>query len=104
MADKRSGEISVTASHDGKPVTLDPLRTFEIPVELREVESTIPCGFRMGWLDGDDKGTPFSLAAGAGCGSKWLTFSYGDRDFCVDMSDVVGSFIDTIKAGDDGGS
>ena len=93
------GEIRVQAAANGRKLTLDPIRIIDLQVPMREVESTIPCGFRMGWLDGDDEGTPFSLTAGAGCGSPWLAFSYGDRDFCFDMTEFVTQLIDKIKEG-----
>ena len=91
------GEIGVTASAGGRRITLDPIQLLPITVDVREVESTIPCGFRQAWVDGEHNGTTFDIAAGAGLGSRWLTIHYGDRYFCMDIEDFLKSFLETLK-------
>lgn len=94
----RKAQISCTAAIGGRPLTLDPIRVLSVPVDVREVESTIPCGLRQSWIDGKDGDIKLALATGTGCGSQWLTFRYGDRSFCVDITEFVSALIDQIKA------
>ena len=84
-----AGEIGVAASVGGRAITLDPIRTFDLTVPMREVESTLPCGLRMEWASGEHKGEEFQLTSGAGVGSRWLTFSYKGRQYCADVEDIV---------------
>lgn len=72
---KTQDTVRTRAAIGGREITLDdPIRTFTIPLEVRVVESTIPAGFQIAWIDGDDgEGTEVSLSAGAGCGSQWGT-------------------------------
>lgn len=91
------GEVGVQASTGGRQLTLDPIRVIPVTVDVREVESTIPCGFRMGWVDGEADGKEFDIAAGAGCGSRWLTIKYGDKYFCMDIEDFLQSFIGAVE-------
>lgn len=81
-----------------RAITLDPIRKIPIPLELHEVESTIPCGFRVSWLEGNADGKEFDLASGAGCGSPYMMFHYDGRNYCVDMRVVVDQFIEAIHA------
>jgi hypothetical protein len=92
------GEIKTEfASSGGRIITLDPIKTFSVPIELREVESTAPCGFRVEWFTGEDSKIKFKLCVGAGVGSKWMTFRYGNRQFCVDMAQTLEHFVNTVK-------
>jgi hypothetical protein len=90
--------MEVKAVSEGRRITLDPLATFPIEMELREVESTIPAGFQMEWISGEDTetGTKFEMLAGAGVGSKYLTFSYGERAFVVDMKATLEKMIEAV--------
>ncbi len=83
------GEIVVQASKGKRQITLDPLRERVLNVKWREVESSIPCGFRTEWVSGERDGEQFDLCVGAGCGSPWMTFSYKGRDYCVSVKDIL---------------
>jgi hypothetical protein len=91
------GEIKTEFASDGRIITLDPIKTFSVPIELREVESTAPCGFRVEWFTGEDSKIKFELCVGAGVGSKWMIFRYGNRQFCVDMAQTLEQFVNTVK-------
>lgn len=99
---KTHGEMAVQASVNGRRMTLDPVRSAHLSIAAREVESTLPCGFRQGWVEGDvaATGKHFSLEAGAGVGSRWLTFTYDGRDFCMDVGDIVTALIGFADAAD----
>jgi hypothetical protein len=87
---KGTGEIGITASTNGRRLTLDPLRKKKLAVEVREVESTIPCGFQTPWADGElPDGTKFSLTSGAGVGSRWMTFRYKGRNFAIQADSII---------------
>jgi len=83
------GEITVSFSHRGRKVTLDPLREKILQVYCKEVESTIPCGLRNMWVSGERNGEDFDLDVGAGCGSPWLTFRYKEREYCINVKDIL---------------
>lgn len=95
---KGDGEIKVEAASGGRRITLDPIRTFSIPVEVREVESTIPCGFQSVWLTASDEGKDIgNITAGAGVGSKWGTIKVGDRCYCFDAGELLAAVIEQAK-------
>lgn len=91
----------MSASSGGRQITLDPLRLLPITVDVREVESTIPCGFSMEWVTGTHDGKEFDISAGAGVGSRWLTISYGGRYFCMDIEDFLRAFLDSLETPDE---
>jgi len=97
-------ELHVRAAVNGRRITLDPIMEREpLPLPVRRVENSIPCGFRMGWLDAedDDPKSPvqeITLTAGAGCGSPWLVLTITMRDGSriaevVNMADVVPDWV-----------
>lgn len=74
----------------GRSITLAPLQTHEITLTVREVESSLPCGFRVGWLSGEaEPGDKFELLAGAGVGSPWMIFERHGREFVIDARHIV---------------
>lgn len=77
--------------HLPRRITLDPLQLIDIPTKWREVESTIPCGFRMSWVEGEKDGQAFTLCYGVG--SPWCTFQYKGRGFCIDMTSVINDLL-----------
>lgn len=91
---EETSELRAASSSNGRRITLDPLREKVLQVPWREVESTIPCGFRVGWIEGEVDGKEFDLCAGAGCGSPWVTFDYNGRAFCVDISNFVKALVE----------
>lgn len=91
------GEMGVSAASGGRQITLDPIQVLSVTVDVREVESTIPCGFRQEWVDGEHNGTKFDICSGAGLGSRWLTIHYGDRSFCMDIEVFLRSFLAALK-------
>ena len=96
-----TGEIVVqamTVSHDGKRRKIDldhPLQQADLPIRVREMESTIPCGLRVDWIDakGGDGYPDIDLDCGAGCGSPWIELKYGPREFAVDARDIIHAII-----------
>ena len=91
------GEISVVAAVGGRRLTLDPIRVIPTVLEVREVESTIPCGFQSMWGESDDP--PTELTSGAGMGSRWGTIRYKDRSFCFDATQLMVAFMEAEKGG-----
>ena len=88
--------IRVTASIGGRRITMDPLRTFPLTHEIREVESLIPAGFRQMWVEGEGpEGIRLRVSSGAGW-SPWLTFEIGAREFAVDIRDVLSALVDRV--------
>lgn len=87
-----SDEIKVTAAIGGRPITLDPIRVIPVTVEVREVESTIPCGFQSIWGEGDTGGQEYSVTAGAGFGSRWGTIQWQGRSYCFDVMQLLNAF------------
>lgn len=94
------GGIGVAASIEGRAITLDPIRSYLAEIPFREVESTIPCGFQVGWIEGGDESTAIDVACGAGMGSEWLTMRVereGEaRYFCVRAGDIVAALMAQI--------
>ena len=95
---RHPGEMGVAASSNGRRLTLDPIKVYNLTVPLNEVESSIPCGFRQGWVSGSHGKEKFDLASGAGCGNRWLTFSYKGKDYTIDATKLVELMIEAIDA------
>jgi hypothetical protein len=105
---QRDGEIRTSASLDGRALTLDPVMpVIPIHVEPRRVESSMPAGFRVGWmhggaLTGEHADSTFSLTAGAGVGTPWLVLTIKNADGTyfgeevIDMTDVVTAWIEKM--------
>lgn len=102
MTAKASGEIRVTASSGGRPLTLDPLAEHDVVMPARKVESSIAAGFRVDWVSGDNDDVTFQLCAGAGFGSPYmvLTVKLDGRDVqeVVDMRDVLPAWVNAVVA------
>lgn len=82
---------------EGRRITLDPIaEPIIVETEVREVESTIPAGFRIEWISGSHEGVDFDLSAGAGVGSKYLTIRVGDRYWVVDMELWFTEFLNRV--------
>ncbi len=99
MAKKKRipGELTCTATENGKPSTLDPIRTHIVAVELNEVASTLTCGFRQLFISGEKDGKEFSLTSGAGCGSKWMTFDYLDKQYTIDAEQLLNAIFVALE-------
>lgn len=95
---KVSGGISCQASSGGRRLTLDPIKLLPVKFDLSEVESTIPCGFKQHWAEGDNEGKKFEITTGAGVGSPYLTFHYEGKEYCAHLNEIVGGIIDAIEA------
>lgn len=97
-AKRSTGEIGCSAASNGRRITLEPIRTLRADLPFREVESTLPCGFRVEWASGDDKGKRlFQLNVGAGCGSRWGTFDYKGKQYCFDVEDLARALMQAIE-------
>lgn len=92
-----SGEIRVTADVGGRPLTLDPIRVIPVELEVREVESTIPCGFQSVWGEGEVDGQEFTLAVGAGFGSRWATIHYHGKNYCFSANGLMEAFFKALE-------
>lgn len=89
--------MEVEASSDGRRLTLDPIRTIDISVSVREVESTVPCGFRQEWISGtSNDGHEFELYAGVA--SPWLIIHVDGKQYCTDIRDLLSTFLDRVLA------
>lgn len=90
--------VTAEASSGGRRITLDPISPLiPITVEVREVESTIPCGFQLGWFEGTtDEGVDFEMLSGAGLGSPWLTFKVGDKHYCLNGKDILTTLLNSV--------
>lgn len=91
----------MTADLGGTPLTLDPIRVVPVRLEVREVESTIPCGFQQVWGDASWMGRPVEITSGAGLGSRWGTITYGDRSYAFDAQQLVEAFVAAVAAVDE---
>jgi hypothetical protein len=88
------GEVRTTFWSNGRRITMDDfIRKGSQPIEIREVETSLPAGIQMNWVEGDNGELHFSLNTGAGVGSRWMTFHYRDRDFAIEAQDIVRAFI-----------
>lgn len=73
--------VTTKVSEGGEPKNREDITVghVEVPVKVYRTDGfpTIFAGLRVNWIDGDDPGTgtSFSLCAGAGMGSKYLTLS-----------------------------
>jgi hypothetical protein len=103
------GEITTEAHTDGRRITLDPIMPrYPLGLPVRRVESTLPCGFRVGWLAGestdpDSELDSFDLTCGAGVGNGWLALTVqltdgSTRYEVVDMREVAQAWIDAVLA------
>lgn len=90
---ERKGEIVVRASVNGRELTLDPIREKVLDAPWREVESLLPCGMQLPWIDGDYDGEPFQLTSGASAGSRWMTFAYKGHFYCMSATDMIEKLI-----------
>ena len=86
----------VTAFSGGRRITLDPIKVHPITIEIREVESTIPCGFQTHWGSVDIDGDELEVFGGAGFGSQWTTIQFRGKSYCYPISEVVGAFLDAL--------
>lgn len=94
---KRDGEpIRVTASVGGRRLTLDPLAEHTLPIQLREVESTIPCGFQIDWVSGEKGDEEYRVAVGAGMGSEWATIHYKGKEYCFSARSLLDAFFAAV--------
>jgi len=75
----------------------DPLHTFQIPVAVREVESSIDAGFRAQWGEVDVDGDTLEICSGAGFGSAWATISFRGKDYAIGAHDIVASFLAALE-------
>lgn len=71
----------------------DPIRTFTLPIEVLEVESSINCGFRMQWGEVDVDGDRLEISSGAGMGSTWATISFRGKDYAISAPQIVEAFL-----------
>jgi hypothetical protein len=89
------GEIRVrseTIDEDGarRPHDLDdPISVIEVPLKIREVETTIPCGFQAIWGTVDVNGEKLTATAGAGFGSGWATIEFRGKNYCFPILEVI---------------
>jgi hypothetical protein len=90
--------IRVSASSGGRPLTLDPVSVVEVPLRIREVESTIPCGFQQDWGTVEVDGEKLEATSGAGWGNQWATISFKGKSYCFSISEIVGEFLSKVDA------
>jgi hypothetical protein len=91
---------------NGRNITLDPaMHRDPIPLPVRRVASTLPCGFRTVWVDGKgEPGTPIDEVA-LTMGGRYLILSIELRDGSrieeiVDMVDFTDQWMkNAIAAG-----
>lgn len=81
------------ASSGGRRLTLDPIRVIPITLNIREVESTIPCGFQTPWGEVDIDGHLLEVFGGAGFGSGWATIQYKGKSYCFPITEIVQEFL-----------
>lgn len=92
------GGLRVTASSGGRSTPTSPSRVFEITLPIREVDSTIECGFQTEWgviEDVDGRG-PLRLHCGAGFGSGWATLTFDGKRYAISGADFVSSFLGAV--------
>lgn len=98
---KTKNEVTVAATSGGRRITLEPLAEGKLEIDVKRVESSIPCGFRQEWISGEDKeeGLEFSLTSGAGVGSPYMVLKVnGHGEEIVDMREVLPVWIDGLLA------
>jgi hypothetical protein len=91
-------EMVTQASVGGRKLTLDPTRVHPITIEIREVESTIPCGFQAEFGTVDVDGDELSVCAGAGFGSQWITMQFKGKSYCFPITEVISAFLEQLEA------
>lgn len=99
-----TGEITTTAAVDGRRITLDPvLPLLPLDARPRRVENSLPAGFRIGWLRGDDGELAFEVTAGAGVGSKYLVLTVKEQatgniyaEEVIDIAELTGRWLSNI--------
>jgi hypothetical protein len=74
----------------------DPLETFDIPVKVRLVESSIDAGFRAQWGEVDVDGDILEICSGAGFGSAWATISFRGKHYAIGAHDLVAAFLEHL--------
>lgn len=97
-----SGGIRVGASGHGRTTPENPTRVFEISIPIREVGSTIECGFQVPWgkiEDVDGRG-PLEMGCGAGFGSGWATIKFEDTTYAISGADFVSAFLGALDVGE----
>jgi len=78
----------------GRENTLDPIETIGTGLQVQRVDSTISCGFRVGWFSGEtDDGHEYELTVGAGVGSQWLTMKVDGKRYRADMAEWFEAFV-----------
>lgn len=106
-----SGEISVRSSTNGRPTNREDITTSTTEVAIpvsRCSQAPLFAGLQQHWLDGDDPetGAAFTVAAGAGLGSKFITITVEHPDHpivyeVVDITDLVnlrvGAILDELS-------
>jgi hypothetical protein len=90
----RVGPVTV----GGRQITLDPIRNIPVTFNIREVESTIPCGFQGQWGEGEIDGERIELNTGGGFGSRWATIHYRGHDYCFKAEELLSAFLDGLAA------
>jgi hypothetical protein len=98
---RESEEIRVRAAVGGRELTLAPIRVVAVTLEVREVESTIPCGFQSVWGDAEGVGPDgaqhaIRLTSGAGFGSRWGTIDCDGRRFCFSADQLINAFVSAL--------
>lgn len=71
----------------------DPIRTFVLPIEVIEVESSINCGFRAQWGVVDIDGDTLEVCSGAGMGSSWATISFRGKQYAISAAKLTEAFL-----------
>lgn len=93
-----AGGIRVASNTRGPE---DPLRTFTLPIEVHEIESSINCGFRAEWGRVDVDGEELVICSGAGFGSAWATISFRGKQYAIGAHEMVAAFLDALGVGDE---
>lgn len=97
MTVKVVGGVRVASNTRGPE---DPIREFDLPVKVREVESSINCGFRAEWgrIDDVDGRGPLTIFSGAGLGSPWATISFEGKEYAIGAHDLADRFIEAVTS------
>jgi hypothetical protein len=89
--------LRTTAAIGERLITLDPIRTIPITLEIREVESTIPCGLQQEWGEVDVDNDRLALTAGAGFGNGYGTITFRNRRYYWAIGDIAAAFLTAVK-------
>lgn len=87
--------VGSNAKAFGKTTPDEPTRTFLIALPIREVDSTIECGYQPEWGSIDE--IDLMLSCGAGFGSAWATIRYGDKHYAIAATDLLEAFLDSVE-------